>query len=124
MFTENEHDREVNRLLDAATSVLARWEIRALREDDVPARFDAVLALDAGRRGSARFPTVVKLGRVDPQRATALALPEGPPVLVVAPYVPAAAAEVLRRRGFAFVDAAGNVSLAWDGMSLDVLGQR
>lgn len=124
MFTQNEHEREVNNLLDTATDVLARFEIRALREDGVPARFDAVLALDAGRRGSARFPTVVKLGQMDRHRATALAVPEGPPVLVVAPYVPAAAAEVLRRRGVAFVDAAGNVSLAWDGMSLDVLGQR
>ncbi|MFC4614256.1 type IV toxin-antitoxin system AbiEi family antitoxin [Cellulomonas algicola] len=114
----------MNSLLDAAIDVLARWEIRALREGDVPARFDAVLTLDAGTRGSARFPTLVKLGQVDRQRATALPLPGGLPVLVVAPYVPTAAAEVLRKRGVAFVDAAGNVSLAWDGMSLDVLGQR
>lgn len=77
------------------------------------------------RAGSSQaYPTVVKLGRMDASRASAMALPEERPVLVLAPYVPAAAGQVLRARGVDFIDAVGNMSLALDGRSIDTLGHK
>jgi len=116
----------MNALLDRVAEVLAAWEIEVSRgrAGDRDVKVDAVLTLDAGVRGTERYPTVIKLGRLDRQRATAMALPPVRPVLVLAPYVPDAAADALRGRGVEFVDGAGNVSLAWDGMSLDVRGYR
>ena len=82
------------------------------------------VTLDAGPRGVGRYPTVIKRGRLDRARATAMALPAERPVLVLAPHVPDDAADALSARGAEFVDGAGNVRLAWEGMSLDVRGRR
>lgn len=116
----------MNALLDRAADVLAAWgiEVSRSRAGARDAAVDAVLTLDAGARGTERYPTVIKLGRLDRQRATAMALPPERPVLVLAPYVSDVTADAFRERGVEFVDGAGNVSLAWDGMSLDVRGHR
>jgi len=67
---------------------------------------------------------VVKCGRLDRQRATAMVLPPARPLLLIAPHVPDSVAEVLQARGVDHVDAAGNVRVAWEGMLLDVRGRR
>lgn len=126
MFTQDERERELNALLDRVTAVLAAWGIAvsSAPATDRDPTVDVVLVLDAGARGTVRYPTVLKSGRLDRQRVTAMALPSERPVLVLAPHVPDAAAEALSERGVDFVDGAGNVRLAWDGMSLDVRGHR
>lgn len=126
MFTPDERKQELNTLLDRVTAVLASWQIEVSREptSDRDGAVDVVLALDAGARGMVRYPTVIKHGRLDRPRVMAMALPSERPVLVLAPHVPDAAADALRERGAQFVDGAGNVGLAWDGMSLDVRGYR
>jgi len=126
MFTRNEREQELNALLARVTSVLATWgiEVSERRAGDRDGAVDAVLTLDAGARGTERYPTVIKFGRIDRQRAAAMALPSERPILVLAPHVPDVAADALRERGVEFVDGAGNVRLAWDGMSLDVRGYR
>lgn len=113
-------------LLDRVTTVLAAWgiEMSRGRAAGQEATVDMDVTLDAGARGVGRYPTAIKRGRVDRARATAMALPSERPVLVLASHVPDAAAEALRERGAQFVDGAGNVSLAWEGMSLDVRGYR
>jgi hypothetical protein len=116
----------MNALLDRVADVLAARGITVSR-DRVGARdaaVDAVLRLDAGVRGAVDYPTVIKRGRLDRQRATAMALPTVRPILVLAPYVSDATAAALHDRGAQFVDGAGNVGLAWEGMSLDVRGYR
>jgi hypothetical protein len=126
MFTRNEHGYEMNALLDGVTSVLADLDIVVSREypGDTDNAVDVVLTLDAGRWGSVRYPVEMKLGRLDRQRATAMALPAERPLLLVAPHMPDTVAEVLRERGVDYVDAAGNARLAWDGLLVDVRGRR
>ena len=116
----------MNAVLDGVADVLGTWGIRMSRSraGDRDGAVDAVLRLDGGVRGAERYPTVIKLGRLDRQRATAMALPAVRPVLVLAPYVSDATADALRERGAQFVDGAGNIGLVWDGMSLDVRGHR
>lgn len=112
-------------LLVRISDVLARWGITASAlEAPHDGGADLVLRLDAGARGSQRYPTLVKLGRLDGPRATAMALPLERPLLVAAPYVPDAAAHALVARDVQFVDSAGNMRLGWDGMSVDVRGYR
>ena len=127
MFTRDEHEQEVNALLDRVTDVLASWGIEMSRSraaGPAGATVDMEVTLDAGLRGIRRYPTVIKRGRLDRARATAMALPSDRPLLVLAPHVPDAAADVLSERDAQFVDGAGNVRLAWEGMSLDVRGHR
>lgn len=126
MFTQDEREQELNGLLERVTAVLAAWgiEMSSGRAAGPDATVDMDVTLDAGTRGVGRYPTVIKRGRLDRARATAMALPSERPVLVLAPYVPDAAADALSERGAEFVDGAGNVRLAWEGMSLDVRGRR
>lgn len=126
MFTRNEHKHEMNALLDGVTSVLADLDIAVSREylGEFDNAAEVVLTLDAGRWGSARYPVEMKLGRLDRQRATALALPAERPLLLIAPHVSDTVAEVLRERGVDYADAAGNVRLGWDGFLVDVRGRR
>jgi hypothetical protein len=126
MFKQDEREQELNDLLDRVTAVLAAWgiEVSSGRAAGPDATVDMDVELDAGARGMKHYPTVIKRGRLDRARATAMALPSERPVLVLAPHVPDAAADALSERGAQFVDGAGNVRLAWDGMSLDVRGYR
>lgn len=126
MFTQDERDQELNDLLDRVTAVLAAWgiEMSSGQAAGPDATVDMDVTLDGGARGMGRYPTVIKRGRLDRTRATAMALPSEQPVLVLAPHVPDAAADALSERGAQFVDGAGNVRLAWEGMSLDVRGYR
>lgn len=126
MFRQSEHEQEVNALLARASEVLAKWGVSVSvgPADAEDSSLDLLLMLDAGARGARRYPTVVKLSRLDRQRATAMPLPSVRPLLLLAPHVPDAAADVLSAREVQFIDGAGNVRLAWDGMSLDVRGYR
>lgn len=125
MFTPDEQAREVNTLLADATAVLTDLGVTVAREQRVnDAAVDLELMLDAGARGRTRYAVVVKRGRLDRERATAMVLPLARPLLVIAPHVPDSVADVLRARGVDHVDAAGNLRLAWDGMLLDVRGRR
>jgi len=126
MFTRNEHRHEMNALLDGVTSVLEDLDIAVSREylGDLDKAVDVVLTLDAGRWGSVRYPIEMRLGRLDRQRATAMALPAERPLLLIAPHVPDTVAEVLRERGVDYADAAGNARLVWDGLLVDVRGRR
>lgn len=116
----------MNALLDRTSAVLGRWGVSASRgpartEDSLT---DLVLMLDAGARGARSFPTVIKLGPLDGPRATAMPLPPDRPLLVLAPFVPDAAAHALKARDVQFVDGEGNLGLAWEGMSVDARGHR
>lgn len=126
MFTRNEHSHEVNTILARVTSVLADLDIAVTREapGDKDLSVDVILTFDAGGRGRVRYPAQITLGRLDRQRAAAMALPPERPLLLIAPHVPDTVADVLRQRDVDFVDAAGNVRLAWEGMLVDVRGRR
>ena len=126
MFTQDERTQDLNALLDRLTAVLAAWgiEMSVAQAPGPDASVDLDVTLDAGARGTRRYPTVIKRGLLDRARATAMALPSERPVLVLAPHVPDAAADALSERGAQFIDGAGNVRLGWEGMSLDVRGYR
>lgn len=127
MFIPNEHVAELNDLLTGVTQELAHLGVRVTRHDHEPSEdrsADLHLTLEAGDHGRVTYPTVVTLGRLDRPRATSLALPADRPLLLLAPHVPDAVAEVLRARGVDHADAAGNVRLDWDGFLVDVRGRR
>ena len=57
--------------------------------------------------------------------AAAATVSSGPdPLLVIAPHVPDAAADVLRHRDVHFADASGNAYLRWPDLLVDVRGRR
>jgi hypothetical protein len=126
MFSPYEHPYQVNTLIDDAVAVLADLRITATPEQtsvsDGAVALD--LVVDAGEHGRRRYAVMLKPGRLDRQRATAMVLPSVRPLLLVAAHVPDPVAKVLLGRGVDHVDAAGNVRLAWDGMLLDVRGRR
>lgn len=124
MFTPVEHDGEMNYLLRDVTNVLTDAGLSPTWQSTHDPSADQELTLDAGARGVARYLVRVRRGRLDRQAATAMPLPDRRPVLVVAPHVSDAVADVLRTRGADHVDAAGNLRLAWDTLLLDVRGRR
>ena len=74
--------------------------------------------------GRSRAYSVETRSRVSAAVAAAVDVPPGPPLLVVAPVIGDAAAEVFRARGIDFADTVGNVRLAWEGVLVDVRGRR
>lgn len=126
MFTQYEHTAKVNALVDEVSAVLDRWGVAVAIEapSAADASVDMLATLDAGARGAQRYRVVVKAGRVDGPHATAMALPSQRPLLLVADHVLDPAADALAARGVEFVDAAGNVRLSWEGLSVDVRGRR
>lgn len=98
-------------VLDQGLRTLARWDVRPA---PAPAGRDGQLRLEAGGRGARTYLLVVKEGM--PERlARSTPLPEGD-VLVVAPYIGAAAGEALRARGADYVDGTGAAHLAWENL--------
>lgn len=125
MFTPNEQNAALNSVLDAAASTLETLGMTTEAQDVADGSdADLQLTVDAGPRGRVTYPTVVRVGRLDRHLATALALPPGRPLLLLAPHIADTVAEVLRTRGVDFADAAGNARLAWDGLLIDVRGRR
>lgn len=63
--------------------------------------------------------------RVSRESAGSIALAQHPErTMLVAPYIPEPAGQVLRDRGIDYADAAGNVHVQWDGTLVDVRGRR
>ncbi|HUX70241.1 MAG TPA: type IV toxin-antitoxin system AbiEi family antitoxin [Cellulomonadaceae bacterium] len=74
--------------------------------------------------GRSRAYSVEARTRVSASVAAAVDVPPGTPLLVVAPVIDDAAAEVFRARGIDFADTVGNVRLAWEGVLVDMRGRR
>lgn len=125
MFNGAEHDEKLNTLLDEVTERLAAAGLTLRLTPPAPASDrTATVTVTAGTRGSTTYAVVLRQGRLDRPAAAALTLPDAPRVLLLAPHVPDAAAEVLRARGVDHADAAGNLHIAWDGLLVDVRGRR
>jgi len=126
MFTPTEHTHALNTLVDDVAAALAAVDLavstRAPATDG--SDVDLRLTIDAGPRGRTTYATVVRRGRLDRHLATSLHLPTDRPLLLLAPHISDAVAEVLRARGLDYADAAGNVRLTWDGLLVDVSGRR
>lgn len=108
-------------LLEAAKRVLGELDLQVqerIGRDDGPQ-----LRVRAGSRGQRTYQVQVK-ARMTPEAATALSARHPGHPLVVAPYIPDSAAQVLRERGVDYLDAAGNARLAWDGLLIDIRGRR
>lgn len=125
MFNENEHGTFLNEppLLAEARQQLnqhgIRSQVTSSRPDDVDGRIR--LIAPSGRTHTYLFQLKQRIGS---EQATALHAPLNRDLLVVAPYIGEPAAEVLRRRGVDYVDAAGNAHLSWGDVLIDVRGRR
>ncbi|WP_024285166.1 type IV toxin-antitoxin system AbiEi family antitoxin [Cellulomonas sp. KRMCY2] len=112
----------MNTLLPTLTSA-----IESLQRHGLHATLNAgpapTATIDAGQ-GSHRTYSVAVRERITPAVAAAIDAPQDVPLLVIAPYVGDAIAEVLRSRDIDFVDAAGNAHLAWPGLLVEVRGRR
>ncbi|MBK8075266.1 MAG: hypothetical protein IPK24_06795 [Kineosporiaceae bacterium] len=106
-------------VVDRALAGLADVGLRAVRRGEG-------VVVHAGDGAHRRYRLVVR-DRMTAPVAGAIEAPgeaAGAATLVVAPFVPEPAAVVLRGRGVDYVDAAGNVSLRWGGVWIDVRGRR
>lgn len=121
MFNASEHGLQMNTVLRAVTAGLADV---GLVLTTAPAEDGLTVAVDAGPRRRLAYPAVVRAGSVDRRLATALTLPDERPLLLLAPYVPDAAADVLRARGVDHADAVGNAHLDQGGVLIDIRGRR
>lgn len=123
MFNVNEHADKLNTLVLDVTRALHDAGITSEPTDDEPGAADLRLRIDVGTGSRASYPTITTLKRLDARLATALDLPTVRPLLLLAPHIGDAAADVLRARGVDFADTAGNIRLAWDGVLIDVRGR-
>ncbi|WP_330227998.1 type IV toxin-antitoxin system AbiEi family antitoxin [Nocardia sp. NBC_00508] len=126
MFTTDEHQHEVNKLLHEAMPVLQEHGI-ALRVgqrrlDSPDSHYDLVARLDAGARGHRDYAVEVR-PRLSSANAKALP-PTKLPLLLITPYVSRATADVLRRSEVDFVDLAGNLSIRWPSLLINIVGNR
>ncbi|WP_426594909.1 type IV toxin-antitoxin system AbiEi family antitoxin [Cellulomonas sp. McL0617] len=126
MFTANERAVEVNVLLEDVAEALLDVGVTVMltRPPVGNAEANTHVTLDAGARGRVTYPTEVKMGHLDPRRATAMALSHERPLLLIARHISDSVAEILTARGVDYADAVGNVRLAWDRMLVDVRGRR
>ena len=125
MFSDTEHGTAPNAsaLLDAAAEQLRAHGLQVDIAEDHGNGADVVIRTVTGRRGSQAYIVEVK-HRINAELATAIHVPANRPMLVVAPHVGDAAAEVLRTRRIDYVDTAGNMRLAWDGLLIDQRGRK
>ncbi|MCU1648686.1 MAG: hypothetical protein JWN03_8961 [Nocardia sp.] len=120
MFIQNEHDEIMNELVRDVRSVLGERGVTLRIVVSADLGTDLVVCLDAGERGDKTY--VVQLrSRLTSENARALP-PADRSMLVIAPYISRAAAEVLQRNGVDFVDQVGNMSIDWPSMHITVLG--
>jgi hypothetical protein len=111
---------DVDRLLDEALQRLADTGIQAELPPDADSGTDIRLF---GPTGDRRYELQLK-ARISAESARAVTTSADRSLLVVAPYVPKAAADVLRRNDIHYIDAAGNMYVRWDGLLIDVWGHR
>jgi len=104
--------------VDQAVERLARLGLRAVRGSG-----DS-LTLVAKQGGGQRDYRLEVRPRLTASVAAVMDVGAGRPTLVVSPFVPEPAAEVLRERGLAFVDLAGNAFVQGDGLLIDVRGRK
>lgn len=109
--------------LDSARRWLQEYGVRSRLSHRSRHRIhgDIRLTTGSGRSGAYVLDVKQRMGR---EQATALPLPVGERLLVVAPFISDAVAEILRRRGVDHVDSVGNAHLAWDDVLIDVRGRR
>jgi hypothetical protein len=119
MFMHNEHMVPVNtvQIADRAVAVLGRLGLRAVRRSA-----DSLTLLGPGV-GERAYRLEVR-SRMTAPVAGAIGAGQEDSTLVVAPFVSEPAAAVLRDRGLAFVDLAGNAFIHGDGMLIDVRGRK
>jgi hypothetical protein len=125
LFMDNERVGSVNAMgtVDQAVGVLGGLGLRVVR------RSAESLTLAVGSRADERTYHLAVRSRMTAPAASALAAGATgaggeAPTLVVVPFMPDPAAEVLRVRGVAFVDLAGNAFVQDDGLRIDIRGRR
>jgi hypothetical protein len=123
MFIENEQVKKVNtellgvalgHLHDAGLSTRPNAGSRLLHDADL---------VVIGPSGEHRYTVQVR-SAVTRESAAVADVPKGRSVLVVAPYVSDAVADLWRTRGIDYVDAAGNILVRWGSTLIDIRGRR
>jgi hypothetical protein len=119
VFMDNEQMDPVNtmQIEGRAVAVLGELGLRAVRRSA-----DSLTLV--GQGVVERIYRVEVRSRMTAPVAGAIGAGQEEPTLVVAPFVPEPAAEILRERGLAFVDLAGNAFISGDGLLIDVRGRR
>lgn len=116
MFNKLERDEILN---DAQTALAARGiviKVSGLGDDPT-------ITLKAGNCGTKKYELQV-VGRMTPGAARVLTPSAKGDLLVLAPHVTEASAEIFDRTGVDYLDRAGNALLRWERMLVDVRGRR
>jgi len=126
LFMHNECMSVMNSrtLLERAVEVLAGFGLHTVRRPGGVLGVSVGVIRGAGDLEGGQVYRVEERSRLTGPAAAALEAQPQIPVLVVAPFVPDPAAEILRERGLDYVDLAGNALLRWDGVLIDVRGRR